>query len=113
MRAGRFRRVFTTVLLQKAIELKAKGLGWRDVAERLGVKQNSLEVEASKYKRGLITADSEKRYETNLKIIADVEAGVDIPEISEKYGIPRSIINDRLYHMGYDAEVRREYMRAA
>ena len=95
-------------LFDHVFHLKAQGLTWAQVALRMGLKKNSLEVMVSRYRRGLITCVCDANDETRSTIESLFEAGHSIAEIARAMGVTRSAIANRLDGMGLDAEMRAE-----
>ena len=95
-------------IFQKAQRMRAQGLPWRIVAERLGRKEQILLVQYGRWKSGKLGS----RWEKSTRAAAMVrmaEAGIKPGVIAKHFGISVQLVCVSLARRGYDSEIRRLY----
>ena len=95
-------------VLQKAQRMRAQGLPWKVVAERLGRTQQTLEVQFSRWKHGKLGRRWEKTTRAEV-MVRMAEAGVKPGAIAKHFGLTVQNVCVSLARRGYDSEVRALY----
>ena len=106
-------RPYTSAELARIDRMRAAGLSWTVIAERLGRSENSLAVTYCKWRQGQIRFVPEKRAEENALIERLLMRGTSMAEIGRRLGIVPQSVERRLTRMGLDAEMRREIRSGA
>lgn len=105
------RDLYTRERLDHALRLKAQGMTWSVIAERMGVPQNSLEVTISRYRRGKLLFADERLSQERQRIETLAESGERICDIARTLGFKRNTVCQRLNYMGIDAELRSQFQK--
>jgi hypothetical protein len=102
------RRPWKVAELEKAEKLRALGLPWRVIGERLDRPYHVLEVQFCRWKKGIwgIRQPKTTRIEAWCRM---AEEGWKAREIAEAFGVTTQNVCVALRRRGLDAEVRREY----
>lgn len=109
MGRGRF---YTEAELCRALDLKARGLTWVQIAERLGRSYRSLTATICYYRKGQWNSERTRLVrERNARMIEAAETGESISVIAKREGLSLQLVCTTLYNYGLDAEVRTEIRR--
>ena len=108
----RERRAWTAQEVDTAQRLKAMGLTWGQVAERLGRTRNGVTAYMSYLRSGAIRHPGRRpEWDRRREWIALAEQGWTTGEIGRAYGISSAHVCARLSAHGYDREVRLGFMK--
>ncbi|MEN3238580.1 hypothetical protein PUR29_34640 [Methylobacterium ajmalii] len=101
-------QLYTPEELARAVELKAQGMRWKEVAEVLGRPLESLKVTVSRYRRGFAATTRLRWREERAFIEREALAGKSPYQIAAENGWKAASVANRMHRMGFDLEVRNE-----
>jgi hypothetical protein len=107
--------LYTVAEIERALELKALGLTWAQVAGRMGRSEKSLVVTACRYRLGKWQASGKALdwQERRTRIIARAERGERLGALARAEGVTVHYASYVLTNAGIDGEMRRLYRAEA